>query len=215
MAAIAGGAVGALTIICMTAWLLSRVHKRREINPSSAKELNPERMLSPFPLGASRAHGPNLPTATPLPTPPPPAILPVTKFTSTDTAATLETSNLRPAAPRASQEDLSHEQADFDPTTLFTPTTTLSTPTSSPIISTASSSTLVRPRSNRCLNDEQVEFVAGLYRQRIPPPDVARIVETLLEDEESSGNDQASSSRIIPSDRQWSSPPAYDFKTPL
>jgi len=60
-----------------------------------------------------------------------------------------------------------------------------------------------------------VEFVAGLYRQRIPPPDVARIVETLLEDEESSGNDQASSSRITPSDRQWSSPPAYDFKTPL
>lgn len=44
--------------------------------------------------------------------------------------------------------------------------------------------------------------MAGLYRHRVPVPNVARIVENMLGDEGPSGNGEGSSSGIVAGDNQ-------------
>jgi hypothetical protein len=39
-------------------------------------------------------------------------------------------------------------------------------------------------RGTSDITDEEVVFVASLYRQRLPPPDVARIMEDILDEDE-------------------------------
>ncbi|KIJ92688.1 hypothetical protein K443DRAFT_13423 [Laccaria amethystina LaAM-08-1] len=70
--------------------------------------------------------------------------------------------------------------------------------------SIASSAPLV-PRSTRCLTDEEVDFVASLYRQRLPPPDVARIIDNMLNEDGLTNGILATESKLI-------QPPANDFK---
>lgn len=77
--------------------------------------------------------------------------------------------------------------------------------------SIASSAPLV-PRSTRYLTDEEVDFVASLYRQRLPPPDVARIIENMLEEGEMGNKAEGPSSGIVVMDSKPIQPPAYDFK---
>jgi hypothetical protein len=70
--------------------------------------------------------------------------------------------------------------------------------------SIASSARLV-PRSTRCLTDEEVDFVASLYRQRLPPPDVARIIDNML-------NEDGPTNGIMVTEYKPIQPTANDFK---
>lgn len=78
-------------------------------------------------------------------------------------------------------------------------------------LSIASSAPLV-PRCTRYLTDEEVDFVASLYRQRLPPADVARIIENMLEEGEIGSKGEGPSSGIVVMDFKPNQPPAYDFK---
>ena len=77
--------------------------------------------------------------------------------------------------------------------------------------SIASSAPLV-PQSTRYLTDEEVDFVASLYRQRLPPPDIARIIENMLQEGETENKGEGPSSGIVVMDPKPTQPPAYDFK---
>jgi hypothetical protein len=82
---------------------------------------------------------------------------------------------------------------------------TASTPTES--VKTPAPSTL--GSFQQTLSEEQVDFVAGLYRQGIPAPEVARIVERMLR-EGGSGPVEGSSSGAV---ARNAAPPEYDFKS--
>jgi hypothetical protein len=77
--------------------------------------------------------------------------------------------------------------------------------------SIASSAPLV-PRSTRNLTDEEVDFVASLYRQRLPPPDIERIIENMLDEGEMGSKGEGPSGGIMVMDSKPIQPPAYDFK---
>lgn len=78
--------------------------------------------------------------------------------------------------------------------------------------SIASSAPLV-PRSTRCLTDEEVDFVASLYRQQLSPPDVARIIDNMLDEGEIGNKGDGPNNGIVVTQPKPIQPSAYDFKS--
>lgn len=78
--------------------------------------------------------------------------------------------------------------------------------------SIASSAPPVVPRSTRDLTDEEIDFLASLYRQRLPPPNIVRIMKNMLVEGEMGNKGEGPSSGIVVMDSKPIQPPAYDFK---
>jgi hypothetical protein len=74
--------------------------------------------------------------------------------------------------------------------------------------------------SGQTLSEEQIEFVAGLYRQKLPAAEVARIVERMINEEgapsgigHAEGSSSGTGAVTRPADPAADSPPGYDFKS--
>jgi hypothetical protein len=220
VAAIAGGTVGGVTFIFLAlALLLFRSQRRKRDRLSSETEAGSQAQLSQA-YPRSQAQAPIGFTPEPLMYPVHPE--PMSQHTPLQPSfipapvVAYIGANGNPRAVSSVTQDSAWSQ--FSGASSAGRALLATTAARSPTASTPTESVITPPPSTRggrsgqqALSEEQVDFVAGLYRQGVPAPEVARIVERLL-NEERSRADQGSSD-VLAKDSD-PAPPVYDFKSP-
>jgi hypothetical protein len=206
-----GGSIAGVAIVGIALLLLSRARSRRKSHPDPLGPSHPSMVAGP--LQSPHTAAPFMPpTAMPPTIMAPmatrvshPMIVPADDLPSIGTAG-----SFGPTAPllAAPQNTLQQTQGqDYDPYAFASP------PASARSLSPSI------PRSSQYLTDDQVDFVAGLYRARIPPTDVARIVESMVREGEPSASGASSGTGVAAGGQAAAAspaaPPAYDFKTSL